>query len=273
MEAMNSVIIEAAKVDDLKLKYSRLDEDEIDMLNDRDPSPTKKYLPWAVEQLAKGSPPVELAREIERFHKNLPRVTNKDIGSYKTLDALREAVDAALPKAEAVKKAEDKAKAKEQSEVVIDDVWGDQRFFVLHPKSMVASCHYGKGTRWCISADEENWFDYYSKENKFFYFLIDRKAEQKSEWSKICFVIQKDNPSWLHVWNAKDNRIKEEDVAKNLWPDREGGEAKVMEIVNKIGEHADSQPDTVQYTEAQKKMSAALYAAAKLMAEAVGLMK
>lgn len=269
---MTMFIVEAAKVDDLKLKYSRLDEDEIDMLNARDPSPTKKYLPWAVEQLSKGSPPIELAVEIERFHKNLPRVGNKDIGSYKSLEALREAVDEALPTTEALKKVEDRAKAKQETEVVIDDVWGDQRFFVLHPQSVVASCHYGKGTRWCISADEENWFDYYSKENKLFYFLIDRKAEPKSEWSKVAFVVQKDNPSWLHVWNAKDNRVSEEDVAKNMWPDRKGGDTKVMEIVNKIGEHADSQPDTAQYIAAQQKLAACLFSAAKLMAEAFRLL-
>jgi hypothetical protein len=124
-------------------KYRMLDEDEIDFLNSRDPSTTKKYLPWAVEQLAKGSPPLELAVEIERFHKNLPRVVNKDIGSYKTLEALREAVDAALPKAEALKKAADKAKAKQETEVVMGDVWGDGRFFVIHPQTIVSSCHYG----------------------------------------------------------------------------------------------------------------------------------
>jgi hypothetical protein len=63
------------------------------------------------------------------------------------------------------------------------------------------------------------------------------------------------------MWNAKDNRVTEEEVAKNLWPERKDGLTKVMEVANKIGEHADSQPDTPQFVAAQKKVAAALYTA------------
>jgi hypothetical protein len=43
---------------------------------------------------------------------------------------------------------------------------------IVRPESTEASCYFGQGTRWCISATQStNYFDQYSGQGKAFYFV------------------------------------------------------------------------------------------------------
>lgn len=86
--------------------------------------------------------------------------------------------------------------SKSGSEIIFDsDEW-----FLVEPKTMEASCFYGKGTKWCISSTEaENYFGWYDQGHRFL-FIINKPTNNK--------MVIKTNPKdkTIEVFNAKNNR-------------------------------------------------------------------
>jgi hypothetical protein len=82
---------------------------------------------------------------------------------------------------------------------------------------MEASCHYGRGTRWCISGREENAFKSYAQNNSYFYFIINKNAEPRSPESKLAvqWVVGKAQPD--AYFDADDNKLSKQAAAK-LFP-------------------------------------------------------
>ena len=96
-------------LDDVLKKYSTLPRTLIDLLSEKDPSKRNKYLMWAAKQLNSEvqeyqtrtdrlgnevdhdtfeSTALQIASMVEKFHKNVQRLKNKDLNSYKTLTDL-----------------------------------------------------------------------------------------------------------------------------------------------------------------------------------------
>lgn len=231
-----AVLITAAKVDDLKAKYPDYAE-EIDEANESDPTPNKKYIEWAAKQIAAGEDVADVIDAFTEFHDNLPRLAKKDIYQYKTVQDMLTALSA-LGKSKAAEKADKRAKAKKDAVYL----YSDDNYIVLHPLSMEASCHYGLGTKWCISAKMSNRFDSYSSENKFFYFIIDRTKPLRDKWSKVALVLQKGNRKFVELWDAEDKMhglsdVLEQDIG-----------ARLLEFTAMAHRHMLQQPDTWQYT-------------------------
>jgi phosphoribosyl-ATP pyrophosphohydrolase len=231
-----AVLITAAKVDDLKAKYPDYEE-EIDEANQSDPTPNKKYIEWAAKQIAAGEDVADVIDAFTEFHDNLPRLAKKDIYQYKTVQDVISALSA-LGKSKAAEKADKRAKAKKDAVYL----YSDDDYLVVHPFSMDASCHYGLGTKWCISAKMSNYFDTYSKDNKFFYFVIDKKQPPKAKWSKVAVVLQKGNRTFVELYDAEDKRHGLSDVL-----DQDIG-ARLLEFTAMAHRHMLQQPDTWQYT-------------------------
>jgi len=75
--------------------------------------------------------------------------------------------------------------AKNQTDIVASN----DDYVLLRPRSRGASCYYGQGTQWCISATRsQNYFDSYTGQGKSFYFLELRHLPQDADNKKLALV-------------------------------------------------------------------------------------
>lgn len=144
-----------------------------------------KFVPWLIKQgrikqsLWHGMGPAhdEVANMVDvlsKFEHLAQRnvLPSKDINTY-SWNSLWDAVKAYenQPSAGQMKKA-----AKDDTTVY----YKDADYLILEPTSMAASCHYGQGTKWCISATQsQNYFDSYQSQGARFLFIINRKTGDK----------------------------------------------------------------------------------------------
>jgi hypothetical protein len=202
LKEVSNLLLEGRKEDLIK-KYSKKKKSKkiINKLSDGDPSGNNKYLPWMVKIYYKEGweSTTYIINLIELFHKNIQRIKNKDINSYKSFDSLSEVVEEAEKKR---KEAELKKEVKKQKTVIYED----DRWFVVSPHSWKASCFYGAGTKWCVtSKDTKVHWDNYSKRASFFY-IIDKKKKQKDPLYKVAYRIIGSGGRY-ELWNAEDFEI------------------------------------------------------------------
>lgn len=206
-------VVSAAKVDDLKEKYPEFAE-EIQELNDGDPTPQKKYLAWGVSFLRKGVEPGELVDLMRRFETSLSKLSKKDVFGYKTLDDLKKALEVA----ERAETGKGKDRAARGDAVVL---YNDDRWLLVHPKTAEAAKKYGKGTRWCVAAEQDNKFFVYDGRNISIFFLIDKKAaraqEGSKDWSKLAMMFLNGVPHTRERFqDAMNTAPSLEEVEKNI---------------------------------------------------------
>ena len=203
LNKISDLLLEGRKEDILK-KYG-IDEETTDVINyfsDKDPSGNNKYLEWMFKNwagLGKNRDYSPLDKEvvdvIELFHKNVQRIQNKDINSYSFLK-LKETVKEAEEKR---KMSELKKEVKKQKTVIYDD----DRWLVVSPHSWKASCYYGAGTKWCVTAkDTPNHWNTYSKNSTFFY-VIDKTKTKKNKYYKVAYR-QLKREGKFELWDAED---------------------------------------------------------------------
>lgn len=166
-----------------------------------------KFIPWLIrvgrqeQHNWHGMGPAQdtvdvLARLLQKFNTlaKSNRLQQKDINQY-SWESLYQAVTAAenTPSATQQKKA-----AKNDTTVF----YQDNEYLILEPKSMAASCHYGYGTKWCISATQsQNYFDSYQRQGARFVFIINKKTGQKDA---IALT-----DGGIEIYDAQDNRQNE----------------------------------------------------------------
>ena len=196
----STILLEGRKEDAIK-KYGEEHTELIDMLSSEDPSGNNKYLDWMVKTALGQNqddqiPTADLIiRTVNDFHKQLARIKNKDINSYKTLKDLKVVVDEALAKEEEKKVAKQAKKIFENDKVVI-----------YAPFTWEASCKYGAGAKWCVAMkDNPRYFnDNYGNDNFYFFLRKDvTKADDSTEYKYALQVKQGDlnNVEW---WDAED---------------------------------------------------------------------
>jgi len=229
------------RIEDVKKKYPRL-EPIIDFLVRRDPSGNQKYLAWGAKQAeaarqarAQHVPPgsgldvislesswaPELTNNIEKFHKwnqRLPKFGfSKDINSYKDYESLRDAINKLDDEETQAQKRGEEKKAAFSEAHVIDDT---EDYFIVRPTTTESSCFFGKGTRWCISADRSNnYFNSYTSEGKMFYFVFLKHVDPTNKYKKLAFVLDHDY-DLESVFDAEDTELDngeiEEAFVQNL---------------------------------------------------------
>jgi len=236
---------------DLKAMKAKYKDDPIlskivDALEDRDPSGNHKYINWAMKQmeiaymeggfddqsLSRDSVARVMARKVLRmgdmildFH-NLSKKAaawrdangeplSKDLNSWTDIETLESDIETAtVAMLRAKREKEDKGKASKQAKSESDVIYDDEEFMVIRPLSTHASCYYGVGTQWCISAkDTQNYFDSYTKEGKAFYFVIDKtrkpydpSADDNDPLSKVAWVGNAGG-SFDEFYDAEDNEV------------------------------------------------------------------
>jgi hypothetical protein len=167
-----------------------------------------KYIPWLVKQgMDTNLPPwkswEQVASEmydlVSRFEKmvqmNQIIGTEKDINQYKAISSLTNIITSAE------ETLLQKQKRKE-GEGEIKKIYQDETYLILEPLTKEASCKYGKGTEWCISATQsKNYFDEYHNEGARFLFVINRKTNDKDA------IAYHKNLSNIEIFNANDDEM------------------------------------------------------------------
>lgn len=209
-----NILVFAGKVDDLQLKYPEF-KDQIKYLSDNDPTGNNKYLDYTVKILvSKQALEREIVDVIDLFHKNYNKLQNKDINSYKSFTELRDLLFNLDGK---------KSKTQETKDIKqtgTEKIYEDDQCVVLLIKNKNAACHYGFGTKWCITMSEEKYYENYIDSNDVFYFIISKNnfANKKmdaihtenTDYNKIALDIKRDlNNKVINIecFDAHDNQI------------------------------------------------------------------
>ena len=276
------VLTEGRREDVIK-KYPQYEE-TIDTFftGDNDPSGNNKYLAkmvkllehemksWKAGNAATGNVPDEelvnrymyvTARRIKHnvidFH-NMAKYMkgakqSTDINAYKSLYDLQIALDEA-EKVKDKKEQEKIHKAKMREDA--DRIYQDKTTLVVRPQSEGASCYYGQGTKWCISAtDSQNYWNKYTEEDgAIFFFILDKEVAKRADddspnydsryenAGKIAFVYNGDNLDAEQAWDAYDEVDDQVDGDIRFWYEEAWGEEKTQAIINGIQESIDEDP-------------------------------
>jgi hypothetical protein len=275
-------VVSAAKVDEYKAKNPEI-ADAIQKLNDQlTLKKLPKYLPWGVKQLQANEDVDAVLSALDEFESLLRKkrgvgevdpVTRKrasepflngrerDIFFYKSLKDLTDKVEEAKQAVEErdveeISKEEARKKIRQEG---VEYIYHDADFLVARPLTKKASCHYGMGTKWCISDPERDYFEMYSKENRYFFFVIDRSkdasglavpdynkpdAKVNDPWAKVAFVFEKGNPEFLQAWDTPDKQISIPRVLSHYT--KEYGR-KIYELIHLMYKSVESLPNTWQY--------------------------
>lgn len=210
------VLLTEGRLDDVKAKYpSRTNT--IESLASADPSGNLKYLSWmatrVIDDLEREADVVSL---IQKFHQLLPRIKYKDINSYKSLEDVRWAVDEVSGPSETQRR----QVAKNDGETI----YNDGRFVIVVPHSKEAACHYGMGTKWCISATQsKNYYASYTVRGIGFYFVIDRNSKPPDPLYKVAFAFGLGLPKerqWnsVEIFDAEDVMNSLDTIASHYGP-------------------------------------------------------
>lgn len=131
---------------------------------------------------------VNSLNEFEKFSSNLSK---SDLYQYKSVDELNSELEKFRQKQRRI------VKKVEGGNVVFEN----EEYFVVNPLSHKSSCYYGKGTKWCTSADVDSHFTKYNDDGKLFY-IIDKKLKTNDPFYKVALLYKFDKgKSW---WDAKD---------------------------------------------------------------------
>jgi hypothetical protein len=226
-----------ARIKDLKTQNPTYKIDVIDVLSSMDPTKSNKYLPFMIKCTAdwvewinnelKNETFKEMFEVIKDFEDLSQRnlLENKDIYSYESNQDIIEAVKTAKEK---ITRSEVK---KKETEVLFED----NRWLVVYPLSTRSSNLYGKGTKWCVSSEDNNYGKYYKQytENGSLVFVIDKTIKESeyrtNDFAKVAFHNDRKKNDGITLWDIKDKQMGVGNAMKvyNML----GNE--IMDIINK----------------------------------------
>jgi len=177
-----------------------ISEEDFNSLLLIDTTPTKKYIEKMCEFFVDGETLVKIN---DLFIQVISLKINFDISQINYTSDLETLI---FQRKQKMTRSEKDLIAQQGAEVTYED----DRFLVLYITTEEASKKYGKGTKWCISAENDcAWNMYYPSSN--FYFIIDSKSENE-DFNKLS-VEFKVNKNKVVIWNNKDNDIENSTIA------------------------------------------------------------
>jgi len=228
---LNELELIEGRLADIKKQYPELSS-YIEKMSKGDPSKKNKYLAWMAKQLnaTPGRTERELNDVTERliklvasFHKNSQRMKKKDINQYKSFSELYRELETVLGKdTQKVKREKEKTQAMKGSSLVYED----EDFFIVRPETKESSCYYGRNTKWCISATEnENYFNRYTNEGKVFYMLRNEHISENSDDKKIALVYSVSG-QLEEVYDTSDSEVGKDGLYNAIFSNLYRKEAK-----------------------------------------------
>jgi len=135
----------------------------------------------------------ELLNQFIRYQSVLDQ---KDINQYETFEDIEKAVSAH----------ENKVRRDVVKLDGADQVYEDDRYTIVTPKTHKASCYYGAGTKWCTAAmNGDSHFDRYNEDAKLFY-IIDKKLPSDNKFYKVALLQKYDGDQTF--FDALDQSFK-----------------------------------------------------------------
>lgn len=140
--------------------------------------------------------------------KNLPGF-EKDVTKYQDGFALADAVESYKDK---VSKSQEKKTVKSSG---TKQIYQDEDWTVIRVDSKEASCEYGRNTKWCISAteDDNHFTSYHQDSSANFYFVMSRKSGEKFA---IAVYPQEIQGKTRDYYDAEDNELSEGEFRNRL---------------------------------------------------------
>ena len=84
-------------------------------------------------------------------------------------------------------------------------MYDDGRYFIVNPLTLDSSCYYGKGTKWCTAAANNEQFNRYNQDGKLFY-IMDRTLPTSDPYYKVALLKKFDGDKTFY--DAKDEVIR-----------------------------------------------------------------
>lgn len=139
---------------------------------------------------------IDMIKILQLFDKNSNYFSSKDINFYSKnkYDLLKDEYKEALLKIQ----------SKEAVKSVIK-LYEDNKFLIVVPKSHASSCHYGAGTKWCTTMDDNSYYNRYTSSGTLIYFINKKITQEESNLYKIAFYIKNDGS--LEIYDGPDARV------------------------------------------------------------------
>ena len=213
-----SILLFEGRVEKARERYPMINDIVFNHYVNADPSGNQKYLDWMLGttlsdskhfQNDKGTNPVlrpdkrpvqyhvDMVNAINFFHNNQQRFKEKDINQYKSLVELESQVESVKEK---IKKKEEEKRIKKERDII----YNDENWLVVVPKSHLASCKYGSGTKWCVTmSDQPNYYKQYTR-NATLFFIIDKTKDESDPLYKVAFRMIGPKGNKVELWDATD---------------------------------------------------------------------
>jgi len=234
---------------DLVLKRYPNHEEGIRALASRDPSGNLKYLDWSAKALDSGQALAsEIADVVDLFHrfngqrygKRRQNRVSTDIHSYRPQDlaSLRDNL-LKIKRATNTKRRKRERLYRIEGAVEADVIFDSPDLIVRHIKNKPASVHYGLNTKWCISMNQEGYFEDYETNNATFFFF-ERKTPQCDEFDKVAVMMPRSDGDYerTEAFTTLDQRVDMMSLAKVFG-------SRVFEIFRRIYECSNRHPASV----------------------------
>lgn len=175
-----------------------------------------KYIDWFVKQMLLAKDMRERRNSFESlisllssFDKEVEnnRISKKDINFYKNIDDLYNVI-------EKIEDTVSNTKLRKLSKGNSTKHYEDQKYVIIEPLSMEASCYYGYGTKWCISAVNKDLNSFPGDQNQGvrYLFVIDKTSSQKTA---VAFL--PNSGKTVEIYDEKD-QYQNDDYILDLYP-------------------------------------------------------
>lgn len=213
-------------IEDIKKYYPNIPDDIFLQLIELDPtyrsgsSSAGKYGKWLLNLYNKGNLSEEDFSEVtpllNQFTTYRNRIQNKDLNSYKSLDALADTLTSVIdddsmltPRQKVrflknVKSGKIKTNAEDDYDVVLDT----PKFIVYVPNTHEASMNLGKGTDWCTAHENPEWYNHYTKNNGKLYIIKDKNTGERWQYSDSTEDFLDENDEEFDITNLLSQDTK-----------------------------------------------------------------
>jgi hypothetical protein len=188
-------LIQEGRVDDFKSKYSQKFGNNVNSIVSKVPH---KFLDWVGKNLDTinfEENLEKLSQALNKFEKISSNLPITDLYQYKSAGQLFSALS------EYEQRLRRKVKPVSGGNVVYDD----GRYFIVNPLTLDSSCYYGKGTKWCTAAANNEQFNRYNQDGKLFY-IMDRTLPTSDPYYKVALLKKFDGDKTFY--DAKDEVIR-----------------------------------------------------------------
>jgi hypothetical protein len=189
--SLKQLILENRKDDFLRKYREKFTNDELKniFMLSRDLSSNHKFLMFLGDALQSGNLDIERAKNaVNNFIRYQQALSTKDINQFNSIEDLESEIA----------NHENKTRREFKKLEGADQIYEDDRFVVVTPKTPEASCYYGSGTKWCTaSMNSSTYFDRYNQDGKLFY-ILDKKAKSNDRFYKVAMLRKYDGDTTFY---------------------------------------------------------------------------